>query len=111
MSNASGWDWLYVAVPLVLTVAVVWGLWRLLFPGKGADMVCTTCGHHGAAKSHTRGSMLVEIVLWLLFLLPGLIYSLWRVSTRRRVCAACGGTALVPPDTPAGKRMLQDSAR
>lgn len=43
---------------------------------KGHAMVCTTCGHHGPTRQHTRGSIFIELVLWLLFIVPGLIYSL-----------------------------------
>ena len=35
------------------------------------------------------------------------VYSLWRLTTRRDVCAACGSATLVPPDTPVGRRTLQ----
>lgn len=46
-----------------------------------------------------RAMRLLEVVLWLCLLLPGVIYSLWRLSARRRVCAACGAH-VVPSDTP-----------
>ena len=110
MSSFSLLHWVILALTLLLSAALVRGLWRMLFPGKGADMVCATCGHMGPTKSHTRGTIVIEIILWLMFLIPGLIYSVWRLSTRRRVCAACGGATLVPPDTPTGKRLLQDAA-
>jgi hypothetical protein len=44
-------------------------------------MICQDCGAQGTPKSHTRGSILIELVLWLLFIIPGLLYSLWRLST------------------------------
>lgn len=109
MESFSLAHWAIVIATVALTVFFIRGVWRMLVPPKGQPMVCTTCGHHGPAKRHTRGSMLIEIVLWLMFLIPGLIYSLWRLSTRRQVCGACGGEALVPPDTPAGKKWLQDA--
>ena len=110
MSHFSALHWAIAAIALALPLVFFWGLWRLLFPGKGQPMVCTTCGHHGPTKQHTRGTILIEIVLWLLFLVPGLIYSLWRLSTRQRVCTACGGASLVPPDTPAGRKLMKDLA-
>ena len=67
------------------------------------DTICADCGTVGQPKSVTRGSFLIEIVLWLCFLVPGLIYSLWRLTTRRKACRACGGTTLLPLDTPGGK--------
>jgi hypothetical protein len=69
-----------------------------------SDRYCTTCGAVGAPKSHTRGSIWVEIVLWLCFLLPGLVYSLWRLSTRQKVCRTCGAATLVPLDSPVARK-------
>lgn len=71
---------------------------------------CMTCGAEGEPVRVTRGSFGVELVLWLCFIVPGLLYSLWRVSGRHDACAKCGSTVLVPPTSPASvahKRQLQ----
>ncbi|MBP8100953.1 MAG: hypothetical protein KAY54_03630 [Burkholderiaceae bacterium] len=99
---------IHLVVVALLLVALPWGLFRLLVPKKGPPMVCTQCGQHGPAKSHTRGTMALELALWLMFILPGIIYSLWRLSTRANVCASCGSAALVAPESPAGRRMLRE---
>ena len=70
--------------------------------------ICTHCGHAGKPKTHTKGSLLIEIVLWLSFLVPGLIYSLWRLTTRQKVCRKCGTPNLVPTDTPRGRKLLEE---
>ena len=70
-------------------------------------MVCATCGHHGAPVIVTPGSIVIEMAAWLLFLVPGLIYSLWRLSARRMACESCGGASLMRPESPAGRRMMQ----
>lgn len=67
---------------------------------SGPARFCTTCGHEGAAKTKTRGSTAVELVLWLCLFLPGLIYSVWRLANKYKTCSQCGGTALVPPSSP-----------
>jgi len=85
---------------------LVWVGWKIL---KGFDskhkkeMFCTTCGHEGETETRTRGNMAIEVVLWLCFIVPGLIYSLWRQGSREPVCSKCGGSALVPPDSPVAK--------
>jgi hypothetical protein len=71
------------------------------------SLVCTRCGHVGPTKRHTKGSILIEIVLWLAMIVPGLIYSIWRLTTRADVCAKCGSPELVPADSPVGKRLMQ----
>jgi hypothetical protein len=65
--------------------------------------ICAACGTVGNVKRVTRGSILIEIVLWLCFLLPGLIYSIWRLTTRHTACGACGGAQLLPLNTPGGQ--------
>jgi ribosomal protein L37AE/L43A len=72
---------------------------------RGAVMVCTHCGTKDKAVRRTKGSTLIELVLWLCFLFPGLIYSLWRVSSRTWVCPSCGSDQLVPQNSPVGKSM------
>jgi len=47
-----------------------------------ADFICANCGHLGDEKQVTKGSFGIEVILWLCFLIPGLIYSLWRLSSR-----------------------------
>ena len=44
-------------------------------------------------KTVTRGSIWIEIILWLCLIVPGLIYSIWRLTTRRQVCSACGAAS------------------
>ena len=104
MSSISSLLTLVIVVTIiVLVVRAGLGIAR---PGK--PLICTMCGSQTRLpKSHTKGSMLIEIVLWLAFIVPGLIYSLWRVTTRQKVCPACGSTALIPLSTPAGQQLLQ----
>jgi hypothetical protein len=88
---------------VVIAVRAVMGFGR-----AGRPLICTTCGTQTRSpKSHTKGSILIEIVLWFALIVPGLIYSLWRLTTRQRVCPACGSAALIPLDTPAGQKLLQ----
>lgn len=62
----------------------------------GVDLFCTRCHEAGKPKSVTKGSFLIELVLWICFIVPGVCYSLWRLTTRHKACRSCGGDALVP---------------
>lgn len=62
--------------------------------------LCSSCGHVGRPKTVTPGSLLIEAVLWLCLLVPGLIYSLWRINRRHDACAKCGAATLLPLDSP-----------
>ena len=70
-------------------------------------LVCKNCGTIGEPKTVARGSMAVEIVLWLCFIVPGLIYSVWRLGSKHDACRACGSDQLVPSGTPAGRQLAE----
>jgi hypothetical protein len=73
-----------------------------------SSTICTQCGSTSTPKSFTPGSIIIELILWCCFLVPGLIYSCWRISARRKVCRECGGH-LIPLYSPRGKQLLQGS--
>lgn len=73
---------------------------------KDKRSVCIDCGTAGKPKRVAPGSIVVEIGLWILLLVPGLIYSLWRVSSKYDACPACGSKHLVPASSPVGQRAL-----
>ena len=94
---------LFVAVLSVLG-AVIWAANRLfnLAAGKmGTTLHCMMCGSDVKIRSVTRGTTGIELILWLCFLVPGLIYSAWRGSTRYKACSSCGAVNLVPLESPA----------
>lgn len=70
--------------------------------------VCRTCGRLTSAKGTVGGSFAVELVLWLLFCLPGLIYSVWRMTSKKKVCSFCGSPDIVPADSPMGQKIIAD---
>lgn len=72
-----------------------------------SQSICTQCGHVGNPKKVTKGSFIIEIILWCLFLVPGLIYTIWRVSSRYKVCPNCKGT-MIPTDSPVGKKLIAE---
>lgn len=71
--------------------------------------ICRDCGSVGRVKQITPGSIFIELILWCCFIVPGLIYSFWRLSKRHEVCAACGGQSIIPLDTPVGAKLAADS--
>ena len=68
--------------------------------------LCTICGTVGNTKRSMKGSILTELFLWLFFLVPGLIYSIWRHTTVAQVCRNCGSPAVIPLDSPVARQML-----
>lgn len=68
--------------------------------------LCTVCGIVGSTKRYMKGSILTEFFLWCFFLLPGLIYSIWRHSTVAQVCRNCGSPAVIPLSSPVAQQTL-----
>lgn len=95
-----GWfSWLVViALVYGLVVAVKGSLGK-----SGAVMYCTACGSQARGRTRTKGSLLIEIILWLCFLVPGLIYSVWRHASKGKVCSVCGAESLVPMTSPVAR--------
>jgi len=75
------------------------------------QMICTACGYCGNSKKVTKGSFAVELVLWLLLLIPGIIYSIWRLSSKYQACPQCGSANMIPVDSPNGRELLYKSAK
>jgi len=67
--------------------------------------ICKECGFIGPRQTLTKGNIGMEIVLWLLCLLPGIIYSLWRLFTQHKGCRTCGGD-MIPLNTPKGNELV-----
>jgi hypothetical protein len=74
------------------------------------QMFCTNCGTIGAPKTYTKGSMLIEILLWLCLLFPGLIYSIWRLASRYKGCPACQAPNMIPANSPKAQQGLAHSS-
>jgi hypothetical protein len=72
-----------------------------LIGAGGKEVHCLDCGTEGKAEMHTPGNTLIEVILWLCFIIPGIIYSIWRISARKQVCSACQSQRLIPPGSPA----------
>jgi len=73
--------------------------------------VCVNCGSVTYPKMVTKGSIFIEILLWLCFLIPGLIYSVWRLTSRHEACPKCKAPNMVPVNSPKGKAIIEQIRR
>ena len=72
-------------------------------------LICKACGTRTDDPARkTRGHFAIELLLWLCLIVPGLIYSIWRLGSRRDCCPSCGSVDLIPADSPLGRRIAQD---
>lgn len=56
---------------------------------KTVMISCPNCKYEGNGKRIVKGSFWIEVILWLCFIVPGLIYSLWRLTNKKWVCPRC----------------------
>ena len=49
----------------------------------------------------------MECFLWLLFLVPGVIYSIWRIASRYAGCPVCLGKNCIPIGSPVAQSFLE----
>lgn len=76
----------------------------VVIPGNLA--VCQTCEEVGQVRTEMPGNSVVELLLYLFYLVPGIIYSVWRRQGKKQVCGACGSDRLVAAKTRAGLAII-----
>lgn len=102
-------------LPLLIAIAVIYLFIKAIkdtfFTGgkisEKGNMVCPQCGTRGFPQTVTKGSLMIEIILWICFIVPGLVYSIWRLNTRYEACPSCRHTPMISADSPIGKKMTQ----
>jgi len=74
------------------------------------QQICTKCGYVGKAKRSIRGNALIEILLWLSFIILGIAYSIWRRIPMGdgSVCPKCGKNAMISIDSPVGEKLFKE---
>ena len=70
--------------------------------------ICRACWLIATPKGVTKGSSLIEAVLWCLFIIPGVFYSVWRLITRERVCPLCSSLAVIPINSFMGQKLFNE---
>jgi hypothetical protein len=74
----------------------------------GGTHICATCGTRGTPTQRDKGSGLIELVLWLCFIIPGILYSIWRRSGLSNCCRSCGSGDIIPIDSPRGRKLAAE---
>ena len=71
------------------------------------EHICTRCGTIGEPKTVTPGYILLELILWCCWIVPGVFYSYWRHSARHKACKACGSREVVLLTSPMGQSLAK----
>ncbi len=95
-------------VGFIILAAIIAVIVQSLLGRSSNAKFCIQCGYEGPTKSRYRGSILIEIILWLCLIVPGLIYSIWRHTSTADVCRACGAEGVIPVDSPVAEKMRRE---
>ena len=93
----------------ILFIAVI----TKYFANKSSIMVkkvCRDCWFvsEPAQNSKLRGSGSITLILLCFYLIPGIIYMIWRRGDKTEICQKCHGKNLIPIDSPLGQKLLND---
>ena len=72
----------------------------------GTGVVCRSCGRYAAIPGKRMpGNLALEVLLWFFYLIPGVIYTMWRRqdSNAVRYCTECDSQDLLPIFSPEGQ--------
>lgn len=72
---------------------------------REARYICKSCGTLQGIQSSIPGHLLIEIILWCCGLVPGLIYTVWRRSSKYAKCSVCSSKEIVPLNSPMGRKL------
>jgi len=71
-------------------------------------MVCKDCHFCGYPQIALKGKLVFEILLWCCYLVPGLLYTIWRRTNKVKVCEKCQGSNLIPANSPLGQQIIKE---
>lgn len=69
---------------------------------------CPNCGSITDGK--IPGSLWITLFLLLLWVLPGIVYEIWRTQKSQLRCAKCNLSGLIPIDSVVAKKALKDNS-
>lgn len=73
--------------------------------------ICSRCSYVGKPVLIKEGNVFLEIMLWLLFVIPGLFYTAWRQSCRYYGCPLCRAQKMAPVNSLRGRELMRKKKR
>jgi hypothetical protein len=70
------------------------------------NKICKNCGFRGEPLK--KGSGWIEFLLYFVYFIPGIFYSVWRREENGRVkCPSCGSCSMIPTSSPTGRELFE----
>lgn len=71
------------------------------------QFVCMECGSVVCPVKVTPGSFGTEIILWIFFIIPGILYSIWRMTAKDEICPVCKSDKFLPVNSPKAQAVIK----
>lgn len=96
---------------LLLARLLIKSIGDIFSPSKKTNTkhVCTQCGKVADPIKILRGSPVIELFLYLFFLIPGLFYSFWRSNGPTTGCKDCQKDTMISVDSPMGRKLTEQA--
>jgi uncharacterized membrane protein YqaE (UPF0057 family) len=102
MENGSGMDCgMFIGIAFVIGLVVM-----VLGFVLRKKIVCTSCLYVGYPMQSGKGNIIIEIILYCCGILPGIVYTLWRISSKQKVCPQCKLPNIIPINSVRGKQLV-----
>jgi hypothetical protein len=71
--------------------------------------ICSNCGSLGTEETITKvkGSGWITFILLCCYIVPGIIYWIWRYSEKITICRSCKSDLLLEINSPKGKEIYE----
>jgi len=75
-----------------------------------SNQVCRDCWSisQPTQNKELRGSAFITVLLLLMYIIPGIIYMVWRRGDKSIICTKCRSKNLVPVDSPMGQKIINE---
>jgi len=103
VGQISGWWFIPVAIGVGIFLKIREGFVSV---ERQPECICTHCHTRVTPEVHTPGSAGLELLAWIVFLVPGLLYSLWRRNARTLICPVCKAPNPIPLTAPAAQQLI-----
>lgn len=96
--------------PIIVLAIIGFLIYRILTSddSPSEEMVCRQCESVGTPEKEMPGNLAFGCALFFFFVVPGILYSIWRLTNKTNVCQFCGSEDLVPKHSPAGERIIEE---
>ncbi len=103
-----------------LVLIIGGGFLLFLLFSSNSQFYCKQCHTTGESKHKYAFNGFVELIVWAVFIpiaitmswlaiIPAILISIWRISSKQIICGACNSLDIIPTDSPAALQLAEDN--